>query len=194
MKEKIEFFITDSIEKLETAKSKFSNTEPKPIHINQKYFNDKFIKDEDISESSELREFRELKEIKNPVLYWFELTSSDNNEAIMNKLKEYRAPLKKDFGNEKYRYTSAYKKNYDKNSTTLYVGKVETGFWGRMVTHLGYNKNKYTAGMQLFHWYKPELYGDIKLNYIVFEPNMRHLILILEKLLAKELKPLIGKY
>ncbi|WP_170062701.1 hypothetical protein [Polaribacter filamentus] len=48
--------------------------------------------------------------------------------------------------------------------------------------------------MQLFHWYKPELYGDLKLNYIVFEENMKHLIVILEKQLAKELQPLIGKY
>ena len=48
--------------------------------------------------------------------------------------------------------------------------------------------------MQLFHWYQPVLYGNIKLNYIVFEPNMKHLIIILEKQLANELKPLIGTY
>ena len=74
----------------------------------------------------------------------------------------------------------------------MYVDKVEIGFWGRLVTHLDYNQSPKTAGMQLFHWYKPELYGDIKLNYIVFDDDIKHLIL--EKQLAKDLKPLVGKY
>jgi hypothetical protein len=63
-----------------------------------------------------------------------------------------------------------------------------------LVTHLVYSQSPKTAGMQLFHWYKPEIFGDLKLNYIVFEENMKHLIVILEKQLAKELQPLIGKY
>lgn len=74
------------------------------------------------------------------------------------------------------------------------MGKVEIGFWGRLVTHLGYSQSPKTAGMQLFHWYKPEVFDALKLNYIVFEENMKHLIVILEKQLAKELEPLIGRY
>ena len=48
--------------------------------------------------------------------------------------------------------------------------------------------------MQLFHWYNPEVYGDLKLNYIVFNEEMKHLILMLEKELARDLQPLIGRY
>ena len=148
----------------------------------------------EVNISEDIVEFRALKDIKRPVLYWFVLTSSDNNKAIRDAfINDYREPIKKG-SITPYRNTSSYKKAYSSTSTTLYVGKVEIGFWGRLVTHLGYSQSPKTAGMQLFHWYKPELYGNLKLNYIVFEENMKHQIIILEKQLAKKLQPLIGRY
>ena len=48
--------------------------------------------------------------------------------------------------------------------------------------------------MQLFYWYDIALFGELKLNYMEFNPKMKHLIPVLEKELANELKPLIGKY
>jgi len=192
MKKILNTFIEDAIKKLEIAKLNLVNSEKNTITFNNEYFDEKFMFDVNIS--NYFNEFKKLKAIKNPVLYWFEISSSENNYAIRNKFINYRDPLAKDFENPKYRYTSGYKTDYSKDSKTLYVGKVETGFWGRLVTHLGYSKFNTTAGMQLFHWYKPNLYGDITLNFIEFDSDMKHLIIILEKQLAKELKPLIGRY
>jgi hypothetical protein len=48
--------------------------------------------------------------------------------------------------------------------------------------------------MQLYHWYEIEKFGDLKVNYIVFDNSMKHLISILEKNLALHLQPLIGTY
>ena len=193
MKEKLKSYIKENIRILEETQKQLSKSiEQPPIILDQKYFDEKFINDVNVSEY--FTEFKDLKDIKQPVLYWFELISPNNNEAIRKKFIEgYREPIKNGF-KKPYRNTSSYKKEYDPKSKTLYVGKVEIGFWGRLVTHLGYSQSPKTAGMQLFHWYKPELYGNLKLNYIVFNKDMKHLILILEKQLTKELKPLIGKY
>jgi hypothetical protein len=193
MKEELQKYISNSLEILEqTLIGLKSSGKNQFILLDKKYFHKKFMNEVNISE--DINEFRDLKNIKKPVLYWFELASSNNNEAIRNAfIKGYREPIKKDLKTP-YRNTSSYKKKYETKSTTLYVGKVEIGFWGRLVTHLGYSQSPKTAGMQLFHWYKPEIFGDLKLNYIVFEENMKHLIIILEKQLANELKPLIGVY
>jgi len=133
--------------------------------------------------SEYFEEFKALK-IKNknkPVLYWFELISSLNNEAIREKYIGYREPMKKNFKDKAYRNTSSYKSKYDDNSKTLYVGKVEKDFWGRLVTHLGYAQSIKTAGMQLYHWYNIDSFGKLKLNYIEFDNNMKDSILILDK-------------
>ena len=193
MKKKILEYITESIEILQQAQLKIKSSEgKKSIILDEKYFHEKFMNEINISE--DIDEFRTLKDIKKPVLYWFELASSDNNTALREEfINGYREPIKKGVKTP-YRNTSSYKNTYNPKSTTLYVGKVEIGFWGRIVTHLGYSQSPKTAGMQLFHWYKPEVFGALKLNYIVFEENMKHLIVILEKQLAKELEPLIGRY
>ena len=193
MRRKIKEYISNSIDILQDAQLKLRSSEDKqPIILDKEYFHKKFMNEVNISE--DITEFRALKDIKKPVLYWFELTSSNNNKAIRDAfIKGYREPIKKGLKTP-YRNTSSYKKAYSSISTTLYVGKVEIGFWGRLVTHLGYSQSPKTAGMQLFHWYNPEVFGNIKLNYIVLEENMKHLIVILEKQLAKELKPLIGRY
>lgn len=191
MKEKLINYVTENIEILQNALIKLSKTEQKTILLDKKYFNRRFLKDNDISKFEKLLEIRY---IKNPVLYWFEYTSSKKNKEIQDAFIDYSDRLRKKYNHKDYRYASSYKKGAFTEFNTLYVGKVEKGFWGRIVTHLGYSKFTGTAGMQLYHWYNPELYGDIILNYIVFEPNMKHLILMLEKRLAKDFKPLIGTY
>ena len=193
MKKKIKEYISNSMDILQDAQLKLlSSKDNQSITLDEKYFHKKFMNEVNIS--GDITEFRALKDIKKPVLYWFELVSSDKNKVVRDAFIEgYREPIKEGLITP-YRNTSSYKKAYSPTSTTLYVGKVEIGFWGRLVTHLGYSQSPKTAGMQLFHWYKPELYGDLKLTYIVFEENMKHLIVILEKQLAKELEPLIGRY
>ena len=59
---------------------------------------------------------------------------------------------------------------------------------------MGYSVSEKTASMQLFHWYDVSRFGNIKVKYIVFDNDMKYLITALEKELALELKPLIGRY
>lgn len=189
MKNLLTNYIEESIETLNQTQFSIESNEIKKIHINKDYFNKKFFT-QNITEN--IDDFIHLKSINTPILYWFEIPDTKYNQELRQSYEKYREETKN--GTLEYRNTSAYKTKIDDNSTTLYVGKVEKTFWGRLVTHLGYNKSKRTAGMQLFHWYDIIKYGNLELNYIVFDNTMKDLIIILEKKLARQLKPLIGKY
>lgn len=171
---------------------KMSLTKEKQINslvINETFF-DLLYFDNYIRKSEQLKDvFEQLKKIKNPVLYWFEIDETKiNAEKIRSLYTEHLAK-------KSNRAISSYKKDFDRNSKTLYVGKVKTGFWGRFITHLGYHKSTQTAGLQLFHWYNVvDGLPALKLNYIVFEREMEDLISILELDLARELKPILGRY
>ena len=171
--------------KLSAINEKKINT----MDIGKAFFNDIYFTN-DIRKSDDLKEiFDELKQIKNPVLYWFEIDDSTiNAEKIRTLYNEHRTK-------KSNRAISSFKKDYDRNSKTLYVGKVKSGFWGRIITHLGYNTSSQTAGLQLFHWFNTtEELSKLKLNYIIFEREMEDLISILELDLARELKPILGRY
>jgi len=185
-------FIEESIESLKKLQSNILDKQIDSIVINQPFFDKGYLNEKNITET--IPEFKEIKEVKQPVLYWFELKSSDKNQQIRKKIESYREPLKKDFSHPNYRYTSSYKKTFSSDTKILYVGKVQTGFWGRLVTHLGYSRYKTTAGMQLFHWYDPKEFGELKLHYITFDKDMKYLVTVLEKQLAKKFQPLIGHY
>ena len=179
--------IENSLEilKMSLTKEKEINT----LAINETFFNSIYF-DNDIRKSEQLKDvFDQLKQIKNPVLYWFEIDETKTNADTIRSL--YNEHLAKNSN----RAISSYKKDYDKNSKTLYVGKVKSGFWGRLITHLGYHKSTQTAGLQLFHWYNVSAgLPALKLNYIVYEREMEDLISILELDLARELKPILGRY
>ncbi len=178
------------------TKNNINNEHLKTLVINNNFFNDKYIKDVNITLCDEHKDtFEKLFNLKQPVLYWFEFDTSFVTKKILRiKYENYRNSIKTNYTAENYRNTSALKADYSKSEKTLYVGKVKTGFWGRFVTHLGYNKTVGTAGMQLHHWYEPELYGNLTLNYIVFSKEMENLITVLEMELALQLNPIIGKY
>lgn len=171
---------------------KMSLTKEKKINsltIDTTFF-DSIYFNHDIRKSEQLKDvFDQLKQIKNPVLYWFEI---DETKIIAEKVRSlYTEHLSK----KSNRAISSYKKDYDRNSKTLYVGKVKTDFLGRFITHLGYHKSTQTAGLQLFHWYNVlDGLPALKLNYMVFEREMEDLISILEIDLARELKPILGRY
>lgn len=179
--------------KIETSIEKLNNNlniikEVKSIIIDKTFFCSSYFEN-DIRKSEELKHvFDQLKLIKDPVLYWFEIDSTKINAVTIRKL--YFEHLTK----KSNRAISSYKKKLDENSKTLYVGKVKTGFWGRLITHLGYHKSNQTAGLQLYHWYSEAGLPVLKLNYIVFQREMEDLISILELELARELKPILGKY
>jgi len=93
--------------------------------VAMKFFFNSIYFDNDIRKSEQLKEtFDKLKLIKNPVLYWFEI---DETKIKADKIRSrYVDHLAK----KSNRAMSSYKKIFDQNSKTLYVGKVKTGFWG----------------------------------------------------------------
>jgi hypothetical protein len=129
--------------------------------------------------------FDELKEADGPVLYWFEIAENTDKKIVIEALQAYK------LRNEKN--TPALRAKIDYNTTTLYVGKVKTGVWGRVIQHLGFYAVSQTQGLQLYHWAK-EQELCLTLHVLEFEKGMEDILPIFEYSFAKKLKPLIGKH
>ena len=158
------------------------------IHICAKFFNEKYFI-EDIRYAVDHNAlFSLLKTIKSPVLYWFTIdTKTCSAEKIRKGYEIF-------YNSANIRNRSSFKPKFDITSTTLYVGKVKTGFYGRLITHLGYHKSTQTAGLQLFHWFDVGEFSTLTLNYIILDKDMANMITVLEIETAQRLKPLLGKY
>ncbi|WP_300667027.1 hypothetical protein [Fluviicola sp.] len=141
----------------------------------------------DVRKSTDFKElFDTLKSMNGPVLYWFEILSENTHEEIRQKLIEYKNTSGVRSNSAMWKYTIP-------NSKYLYVGKVKKGVSGRIVTHLGYSKNPYTSGLQLFHWSKG-MNLKLKLNVMEFIPEMADLMGVIELKVAQNLHPIIGKH
>lgn len=189
--------INKAITALQLCQNQLANGDnTRKIEINSSYFSKEYCKIRNITTCDEHKEvFAALKAIKSPVLYWFEFESKEGlTLSIREKFLEYKNMVRGNYKHPRYRNTSSFKKNFNHNSQTLYVGKVETYFWGRIVTHLGYANTEKTAGMQLYQWFKTEKLGNLTLKYIVFENEMKYLVPALEKEMSQKLEPIIGRY
>lgn len=130
--------------------------------------------------------FEPILNIKNPVLYWFEIVSDHQSRDIYNTLVHLKTNLNRNL--------PAYKKTVrDWQSNILYVGKVKKQFCGRITVHLGYYANPHTQGLQLCHWAQNEKL-KLRLHYVLFPFELTDLIGLYENALALELRPLFGKH
>jgi hypothetical protein len=121
-----------------------------------------------------------------PIVYWFEIVSPVSTEAIVKALLKYkRRAIRKAI--------PAIRKSPNHGTNVLYVGKVMKGFAGRVVTHLGYYKVPRTQGLQLFHWSK-ELQLTLKLHVYTFKKELAPMMIVIERGVADDLKPLLGKH
>jgi hypothetical protein len=101
-------------------------------------------------------------------LYWFEVVSPHTSEVILETFKAYsKSPNCK--------AVPAIKSQPSHGTKILYVGKVKTQFWGRLITHLGFFKTQRTQGLQLFHWGK-ELGLQLRVHLYEFEDAMSSLM------------------
>ncbi|OIQ73665.1 hypothetical protein GALL_446940 [mine drainage metagenome] len=130
--------------------------------------------------------FDELISFACPIVYWFEIISPVSTEAIVKAISKYK-------GRTIRKAIPAIHKNPNHGTTVLYVGKVMKGFAGRVVTHLGYYKVTRTQGLQLFHWSK-ELKLILKLHVYSFKKELAPMMIVIERGVADELKPLLGKH
>lgn len=130
--------------------------------------------------------FNALNIVKQPVIYWFVITSSHSSKQIMNKVRAASDKINRRFP------MLERKRTYKYESNVLYVGKTWSKLKGRMVSHLGYHKNIDNHGLQLCHWAQ-ELELELELNYIILPEEVEGLTELFERELSKKLKPIIGR-
>lgn len=141
--------------------------------------------------------FDELQKIKSNCLYWLEVKTV----AEAMELKSRICVKKKELWSEDKkvcRVLPALNKN--ENSTVLYVGVRKgsaakkqkiTNIAGRIVQHLGYYREGRTQGLQLAY-YTRELEVDITLHVYSLHNCPDEYLYILEKIMAKKLRPVCG--
>lgn len=130
--------------------------------------------------------FGPLMKIGGPALYWFEITSKNSARELHEKIQTLKQKID--------RNVPAFRKGFNSwDSKVLYVGKVKSSLAGRMVTHLGYYRNKNTQGLQLCHWAQKSGLS-LRLNYIELPLEVSDMAGLLETKLAKQLNPIFGKH
>ena len=155
----------------------------KEYQINGSDLDEKYLK-EDIRDAEKFKKmFAELATIENkPCVYYFEVLSDISANEIVDKFKSST------------KNTPALN-SIVSQSKILYVGKVNAYVWGRLIMHLGFHTNKTTEsnvhGLHLADWAKNL---NVKFVVLEFEEDMRNLMEVMEKFLAKELQPIIGKH
>ncbi len=169
--------VLDPITKGKTVKSlKFK--------IDSKHFTDNFIT-HDITQDANFKEmFDTLKKYNDyPALYFFQINSELEKNEIIQLVQS-----------EKDLFTPAHNSFKDNNSI-LYVGKVTACAWGRLIQHLGYHKQRKSHGLQVGLWgNKTSKDLDLSFTVIFFEKESKDYLILLEKMLGKKLKPIIGKH
>ncbi|MEQ3656510.1 MAG: hypothetical protein ABNH00_11655 [Dokdonia sp.] len=185
MKEKVNNAIDKLIDILE--KSKLEDLQEQHITTFSCVDLDELHLIEDIRNSKQFGQlFNKLNSMKGPVLYWFKTDSESLTSEIYNSIKQYK-------DTKGTRVVPALRKDCPQPSEYVYVGKVKRYFWGRIVQHLGYANDPRTQGLQLFHWSKPI---DLKVHLyaIEFQKDMADLVGVLESLMAREFKPIVGSH
>lgn len=133
---------------------------------------------------------RELMQIVNPCIYWFEADNESKAEEMIRDLNTFRA---------KKTGRSIPAKNNNYGGKCLYIGIRQGGtrkkdsfsfIAGRISIHLGYYHVPTTQGLNLAHWAKEK----ITLKVMVLPKVASIYLNILEKLYAKQLKPLCGRH
>lgn len=152
--------------------------------IDSKNFTKDFIT-HDITQDINFKEmFDLLKEYNDyPALYFFQINPEINKTEILSLIK-----------NDDFLKTPAIN-NHKENTDFLYVGKVTSCAWGRLIQHLGYHKHRKSHGLQVGLWGNKTT-KDLKLSFTVifFEKESRNYLILLEKILSEKLKPIIGKH
>lgn len=144
----------------------------------------------DIRESEEFKTLFStlLKDLNGPVVYWFEVISDTSVHDIHNSIKIYKGKFE--------RPVPALRRSVpaDFNSKILYVGKVKAGFWGRLITHMGFLAGiGQTQGLQLQSWAK-EMDLILRLNVLPLNRELADYLTVIESALAKYMKPIVGKH
>lgn len=190
-KEKLESFVISKSKEITEVFENVANHGIKQIYtfsidcnkLNPKYANEiNITKEGDYVEMfSKLQEYEEF-----PALYLFEIDSAIEYYKIMSAIDETIKNTNLNF--------PANNKNLQ-NTGILYIGKVKSCAWGRLIQHLGYHKNRNSHGLQIDFWAKKITQPlHLKFTIMFFNKEIADYIEILETALASKYKPIIGKH
>ena len=133
----------------------------------------------------------QFEQLASPLIYYFSIKEEGLSELIYHTISEFKNQQK---GQPDFRSVPALRGNFRRNSTTLYVGCcASTKAAARMFWHFGYYKVGATQGLQLCHWARP-LNLEMTITAIQFSTHLKDIVYLYEKLLANDLKPIIGKH
>ncbi|MCZ8145839.1 hypothetical protein [Flavobacterium sp.] len=145
-----------------------------------------------------------LNQVHSPTLYWFETETAEEVMHLNEALNQFRLLQKSDDPNRRV-VPAVNRKFLNKSlepSKILYVGKRHEGhrkrdgltnISGRMVIHFGYYPKGTTQGLQLAHWCTTYT-GTLRLKVIALPNEAKEYLELLEKTLAKQLRPLCGQH
>lgn len=144
--------------------------------------------------------FKNLDEIKKSCLYWYEVENEEIADEMLDSLSKFKADNNQKKLEENRRSLPAKGRYSNKNSKVLYVGTVKarvrkrdglTTISSRTFQHLGFYEKGRTGGLHLWYWAK----HSVTLKVIELPEDFpEEYRTIAEKLLAIELKPLIGTH
>jgi NDP-sugar pyrophosphorylase family protein len=143
----------------------------------------------------------ELKKIHSPCLYWFETETIEESKEIFSLIENYRERSKLE-GRKIPAKNNYFKENNYLPNKIIYVGKRHVGIRkhdqltniaGRIIIHFGYYAAGSTQGLQLANWSR-KYNGKLFLKVLPLPKEADTYLELLEKLLAKKLKPLCGRH
>jgi hypothetical protein len=142
---------------------------------------------EKIRKSVEHRaDFQQLAAVRGPAVYVFEICPPGNSVNVLAAAKLY--------ADTKTRAVPARRSNIDDTSSVLYVGKVSSvPLSMRVIQHLGFSRSAATQGLQLYHWAR-ELSLILDMTVFEFEDDMAAPLPLVERAVARQLRPLLGKH
>lgn len=143
----------------------------------------------------------ELKKTHSPCIYWFETETIDESKKLFSLIEKYREKSKLEGRTIPAKNNYFKEKNYVPNKV-IYVGKRHEGIRqydkltniaGRIIIHFGYYAKGSTQGLQLANWAR-NYNGKLFLKVLPLPKEAETYLELLEKLLAKKLKPLCGRH
>ncbi len=126
-----------------------------------------------------------FRDLRNPCVYWFEISESSNVEHVWNSFHTFKRK-----GTHKLPRA---KKNLPKNTNILYLGKVKFNLLRRMKEHLGFTRASKTQGLQLCHW-ASDLGLVVTIHVMEFKQETSNLVGAFEFKLAREMKTILGTH
>ncbi|NBR13906.1 MAG: hypothetical protein EBQ94_11360 [Flavobacteriales bacterium] len=154
------------------------------FNIDSKHFTEDFITN-DITQDVNFKEmFETLREFNDyPALYFFQINQELSKTEILDLIK----------ANDSLKTPAI--NNFKENNGFLYVGKVTSCAWGRLIQHLGYHRQRTSHGLQVGLWGNTTTKDiDLSFTVIFFEKESKDYLVLLEKMFSKKLKPIIGKH